>query len=222
MTELTPADAFLSEVHEINSLIDDILSCPRKSNWHWPSFYLLYVDVDRLAMALMRTEHFFMAQPVDVPTTEDLVDGTRAVLGELGKRQRAIVPWLYPMSRRIACEGKDSALHARLDAHVHPKSGWYQTFFAAYAPGTLSADGKVVARTILPLCAAPPFERIDHDTAQCMLRTQAFAAGTPEERAALADATRQAAVALGAIAGRMQAYLSAYCTLDDLFHPCSA
>jgi hypothetical protein len=59
MTTYTPAQEFLSEVYEINSFIDDIISCPRKSGWHWPSFYLLYVDVDRLATTLTKTERFF-------------------------------------------------------------------------------------------------------------------------------------------------------------------
>lgn len=224
MTAHTPAQCFLSEVREINGFIDDILSCSRKSDWHWPSFYLLYVDVDRLAMALTRTEHFF-GPPLfapSAPTSEELVEDSRAVLGEVGRHQKAIFARLYPMSRRIARHPDNAALHARLDAHLHPKSGWHQEFLARYDAGTLSPDGTSLLRTVLPILAEPPYERVDHVTANCMLRCQRFDVGTPEARKALAGATRAAAQTLGGIAARMQAYLLAHCRLEDLLYPCSA
>ena len=224
MTTYTPAQEFLSEVHEINSFIDDIISCPRKSSWHWPSFYLLYVDVDRLAMTLMRTERFF-----DPPLTgfsapasiEERVEDGNALLGQLGERQKAIFQWFYRMSRHILYSADDTLLRARLDAHVHPKSGWYQQFFVEYDAGILSEDGKALTRTVLPVLAEPPHERVDHGTASCMLRRQTFDLGTPEEQMALAHATRRAAARLGETAARMQAYLSGHCKLEDLLHPCS-
>lgn len=220
----TPAQEFLSEVREINSFVDDILSCPRKSDWHWPSFYLLYVDADRLAMALTRTEHFFGPPLFDssAPTSEELVADSRAVLGAVGRHQKAIFAWLYPMSRRVVRDPDNAALHARLDAHLHPKSGWHQEFLAQYDAGTFSPDGTSLLRTVLPILAEAPYERVDHITANCMLRRQSFDVSTPEARKALADATREAAQTLGGIAARMQAYLLAHCKLEDLLYPCSA
>jgi len=225
MTTYTAAQAFLSEVHEINHFIDDIIACPRKSSWHWPSFYLLYVDVDRLAITLMRTGHFF-----DPPLTglsaaaeiEERVGHGNAILGELGEQQKAIFRWFYRMSRHILYSANDTVLRVRLEAHVHPKSGWYQEFFAEYDAGTLSVDGKSLTRTFLPVLAKPPYERVDLVTASCMLRHQAFDLSTPEEQMALAHATRQAATKLGEIAARMQAYFLAHCKLEDLLYPCSA
>jgi hypothetical protein len=225
MTTYTPAQEFLAEVHEINSFIDDIISCPRKSDWHWPSFYLLYVDVDSLAMALMRAEHFFRFALLDssIPTAiDELVGDANAVLGEVGRRQKAIFPWFYRMSRRIVYSAEDTVLRARLDAHVHPKSGWYQEFFAEYDAGTLSVDGKTLTRTVLPILAEPPYERVDNFTASCMLRRETFDFSTPEEQTALAQGTKQAAVRLGQISARMHAYLLAHCKLEDLLYPSSA
>lgn len=220
----TPAQSFLSEVREINGFIDDILSCPRKSDWHWPSFYLLYVDADRLAMALARTEHVFgpplFASPV--PTNAEPTENSLAVLGEVGRHQKAIFARLYPMSRRIIRLPDNAALHARLEAHLHPKSGWHQEFLAQYDAGALSPDGTSLLRTVLPILAEPPYERIDHITASCMLRRQRFDVSTPEARKALADATREAAQTLGGIAARMQACFLAHCKFEDLLYPCSA
>lgn len=225
MTTYTPAQSFLSEVHEINGFIDDIIACPRKSNWHWPSFYLLYVDVDRLAAILVRTEHFFGPPLAGLWTPagmEERIGNGNAILDELGKRQKAIFGWFYRMSRQVLYDTGDTIRHARLAAHVHPKSGWYQVFLAEYDAGTLSDDGRTLFRTVLPVLADPPYERVDHVTAHCLLRRQAFALGTPEEHRALADASRQAAERLGEIAARMQAYLREHGTLEDLFYPCSA
>jgi hypothetical protein len=225
MTTYTPAQEFLSEVHEISGFIDDIIACPRKTGWHWPSFYLLYVDVDRLAVTLVRTEHFF-APPLTglwAPAgMDERVDTGNAVLDELGKRQKAIFGWFHRMSRQVHYGGADTMRRARLDAHIHPKSGWYQVFFAEYDAGSLAEDGKTLTRTVLPVLAEPPYERVDHVTASCLLRRQAFALGTPEEDMALADASRQAAERVGETAARMQAYLREHCTLEDLLYPCSA
>lgn len=225
MTSYTPAADFLSEVDEINGFIDDIMSCPRNSHWHWPSFYLLYVDVDRLAMTLTRTEHF-LGPPLlpwsNALALDQFVEAGNAILGALGARQKAIVPWLYPMSRRIDGGAGDASPGARLVAHVHPKSGWYQEFFARYEAGKLAADGATLARTVLPILAEPPYERIDQGSAGCMLRHQVFDISTPEARLALADASRQAATRLGKVAAGMQACLRAHCRIEDLLYPCSA
>jgi len=225
MTTPTPPQEFLSEIREINGFITDILACPRRNDWHWPSFYLLYVDVDRLAHTLTRAEFFFQSPFSGIfeqPTTEQCVSSANAILRELEKHQKAIVRWLWPMCRRIQSGPESMDLRKRLDAHVHPKSGWYQEFFARYEAGTLSADGTTLVRTVLPVLAEPPYERIDHGTAGIMLRRQSFDMGTPAGQQALAQATRQAAVDLGKISAGMHAYLTAHCTLEDLMHPCSA
>jgi hypothetical protein len=225
MTSPTPAQAFLSEVVDITSFIDDILGCPRKDSWHWPSFYLLYVDVDRLASVLTRTEYLFHSSSWEgdaSATSEEHVDDGNAIFSELGKRQKAVLRWLWPISRHIRPNPENPAQRDRLEAHLHPKSGWHQAFLADYHAGALSDDGKVLNRTVLPILADPPYVRVDHITADCMLRRQSFDLGTPDARQALARATRDAAIELGKSAARMQACLLAGCKLEDLMHPCSA
>lgn len=216
MTPYTHAHEFLSEVPEINCFIDDIISRPRKSDWHWPSFYLLYVDVDRLAMALMRVENFFNSslRNSSMPTAiDDLVENTNAILSDVTKRQKEIFSWFYRMTRRIVYSAEDTALRARLDAHVHPKSDWYQTFYVQYDAGMLSVDGVTLTRKVLAL---------DNFMAGCMLQLQTFDFSTRDEQKALADATKKASIKLGRIGARMQAYLLEHCKLEDLLYPCSA
>lgn len=59
MFEQTPAHEFLLELADLHALILDVLDSPRKAQWHWPSFYLLYVDMDRLARVLTRVGYMF-------------------------------------------------------------------------------------------------------------------------------------------------------------------
>lgn len=228
MTGFTPAQEFLSEIKEINNLIADILSFPRNDHWHWPSLYLLYVDVDRLAMTLMRAEHFcnnpFWAIDSTMPV-ERVVESGNALFGELGKRQKAVARWIYPLLRRTKQSEENKVLYTHIEAHFHPKSGWNQQFFAEYDAGVLTADGKTLKRTVLPVFAVPADKSrdyIDHISASCMLRHQSFDLSASAQQVALAHAVRSAASALGKISDDMQSYLLAHCKLKDLMHPCSA
>jgi hypothetical protein len=222
--EHTPAHEFLSELGDINALILDVLNNPRKAQWHWPSYYLLYVDVDRLAGLLVRVRHLFeppfegFGEP---PTTEELVESGNELFDLLDKQQKAIIRWLFQMVRYTRPSAIDPAAHQRLGAHVHPKSGWHQVFMAESRAGMLAADGKVLQRTVLPILQGATGERIDEITATCMLRHQSFDISTPAGRLALAQATDEVQVRIGKVSAAMTAFLLANCTISDLLHPCS-
>lgn len=106
-------------------------------------------------------------------------------------------------------------------AHVHPKSGWYQTFVRDYRSGIVTPDGTTLHRVALSVDVGAASERIDDITARCMLRRQSFETSTPEARAALERATDEAQSRLGIVQAAMTEFLSADCTLPDLLHPCS-
>ena len=225
MTSTTRAQDFLCEVADLAGFIDGVLAMPRGSRWHWPSYYLFYAEVDRLQGLLVRTRWLFERPCPDLgeaPDAQEEADSANVLFTQLGKRQQAIVDWLTQMCLNTRTGTARSDSHIRLEAHFHPKSGWYQEFFAQYDAGALAPDGQSLLRTVLPILAEPPYERVDHVTANCMLRNQSFDASTPEARKALADATREAAQTLGGIAARMQATFLAHCRLEDLLHPCSA
>jgi hypothetical protein len=222
--EHTPAHEFLSELGDINAFILDVLNSPRKAQWHWPSYYLLYVDVDRLAGLLVRVRHLF--EPPfegfgEQATTEEFVESGNELFDLLDKQQKAVIRWLFQMVRYTRPNATDPAAHERLKAHVHPKSGWYQTFMGEYRAGVLAADGKVLQRTALPIVQGATGERIDDITARCMLRQQSFDISTPAARLALAQTTDELQVRLGKVSAAMTAFLLANCTLSDLLHPYS-
>lgn len=218
------ADTFLGELAEVNAFIVDALACPKRWNWHWPTFYLMYVEVDRLLGLVGQVEHHF-ASPFaglgEPPTPEEMADGANALFTQLTRRQKALLGSHFQLSRYTEPDDAGRRLHRRLRAHVHPKSGWHQVFLDEYRSGTVSADGKTLTRTVLPIDPAADCEHIDHISASCMLRQQRFDLGEPGMTGALALAAGQAASRLGAIAGAMHAHLVQYCTIHDLMHPSS-
>lgn len=48
MSTVTYAGELFREIRDIDSMILDMISTPKTEMWHWPSYYLFYVDVDRL------------------------------------------------------------------------------------------------------------------------------------------------------------------------------
>jgi hypothetical protein len=222
--DYTPAHEFLSELGDINAFILDALNSPRKAQWHWPSYYLLYVDVDRLASLLVRVKYLFrppFEQPGEPPAAEERVADANELFAQIDRLQKAVVQWLFQMYRYTDANPADPAGHRRLGAHVHPKSGWYQTFMSDFCSGVLAADGNTLQRVALPIDAGTVGERIDNITARCMLRQQVFDLGSPAAREALAHATDEAQSRLGRVIGTMTAFLAANCDIADLLHPCS-
>lgn len=222
--EYTAANEFMSELADINDFILHVLDSPIKAAWHWPSFYLFYVDVDRLSSLLGRVRYVFespfpaFGEPVK---TEERVTDDNALFALLDKQQQALVDWLFQMYRRTATNPVAPAAHKRVGAHVHPKSGWYQVFMREYRFGVLTADGNCIQRVALPVHPSTEADRIDDITASCMLRHQCFDVSTPAARAALARATEEALSRLEKVQAAMTAYLSANCTIANLLHPCS-
>lgn len=222
--EYTNPNQFLSELADITNFIVDVLDSPKKSAWHWPSYYLLYVDVDRLSRLLVRLRYGFeppsavFDEPSDL---EERVADDNALFALIDKRQRAVVSWLFQMYRRTAANPADPKAHKRLGAHVHPKSGWYEVFMREYCSGVVSNDGNTLQCVVLPIDRSAEAQRIDDITADCMLRHQSFDISKPSARAAMAQATGEALSRLGKVQAAMTCDLSKHCTIADLLHPCS-
>lgn len=226
MSELTTPDEFLSELGDINGFIADLLECPRQddSRWHWPSFYLLYVEVDRLSMLLSRMCYLF-----DPPLTgfeEDLAPeeytySANNLFKDIDKRQKTIVGSLYRLCKAVRTTAEQRPLYDRVIAHVHPKSGWYQTFMQRYRTGEIAGEAHILVRTTLPIDHGTSNEHIDFVAAECMLREQSFEIGTQEAKGALVQATKAAERRIGNVLRLMGEYLVAHCQIEDLRFPSS-
>lgn len=222
--EYTPTHDFLSELGDINAFILDVLDSPRNSQWHWPSYYLLYVDVDRLAGLLVRAKDLFeppFRQLGEPPAVEEFVADTNELFALLDRQQKAVIGWLFQMYRYTGVNPADPAAHGRLGAHVHPKSGWNQIFMSDFRSGVVTTDGSTLQRVALPIDPGAANERIDNMTADCMLRQQAFDISSPAAKAALARVTDEVRLRLGEVLGTMTTFLAANCTVADLLYPCS-
>lgn len=224
MPEQTSAHEFLTELADLHAMILGVLDSPRKAHWHWPSFYLLYVDMDRLGGLLTRVKHALeppFAHLGKQPAFEENVEDVNALFALLDKKQKAILGWLFQMYRYTGTSPMNPEARSRLGAHVHPKSGWYQTFVREYRSGIVTTDGNTLQRIALPVDPGALHAQIDHSSASCMLRHQSFDISTPTARAALSHATDVALSRLGMVQAAMTAFLKAHCRLEDLLHPCS-
>ena len=220
--QTTSADEFLSELGGISALILDVLDCPRKAQWHWPSCYLLYVDLDRLDGLLVQVQ--YMLQPPfdsigEQPPLDERVRDDNALFEQLDTQLKAIVTRLFPMYRSTGANPANPAARERLGAHLHPKSGWYQTFLDEYCSGAVTRDGDTLQRVALPIDPTAAGEHIDNTSARCMLRHQSFDLSTPTARSSLAHATAEVRTRLRNVLAAMTAYLAANCTMTDLLHP---
>lgn len=177
-----------------------------------------------MAPLLVRTRFLFEPPCAGIgaaPTTEEYVTSANELFALLTRQQRTIIDWLWHMWRNNRGVTTHSAAHQRLGAHVHPKSGWYQTFMDKYCSGFLSADGVTLLRTILPADAGSSPEHIPLAMANCMICLQSFDLGTHEARRSLAHATTEAEIRIGRSLAAMQMLLVEHCTINDLIHPTS-
>jgi hypothetical protein len=224
VTDPIPAQDFMCEVAGLAGFIDDVLAMPRGSRWHWPSYYLFYVEVDRLAGLLMRTRWLFeppCASLTAGPTAQEEADSANALFAQIDKRQQAIADWLSHMGRNTRTVTEPTAAHVRLEAHFHPKSGWYQLFRERHCAGRMSADGTTLERTLLGIDTGSSRDHISYSDAECMLRHQSFELGAPGMKATLAHAAEHARTRLGQTLAAMGSLLVAHCTIEDLRHPSS-
>jgi hypothetical protein len=224
MTGPTPAQDFMCEVADLAGFVDDVLAMPRGSRWHWPSYYLFYVEVDRLEGLLMRTRWLFewpCASLMEPPTAQEEADSANELFAQIDKRQQAIVDWLSQMWRNTRTVTERTAAHERMEAHFHPKSGWYQLFRERHCTGRMSADGATLERTVLGIDARSSRDHIPYSSAECMIRYQSFDLGAPGTKAALVHAAEHAKTRLGQTLAAMGTLLIGHCTIEDLLHPSS-
>jgi len=221
--DITPPAGFLAELGDIHDFIPGLLDCERKSGWHWPTFYLLYVKLDRVAMLLMQVGHLFgsPAPEPDGPFADDAAPDAPGLLGMIDTHQKTIVALVFQLYRNTRPSAAGQAIHDLAGAHVHPKSGWYQTLMAGPVSCDTGDGGRTFQRTALPAATGIRCERIDAVTAECMLRHQRFDTDSVTARQQLAEAAGAAGARLGAVQRTMSRYLLANCTMEDLLHPCS-
>ena len=225
----TAADAILCELRDLHQLILALLASPDKARWHWPSYYLLYVDMDRMAWRIRRTRTVFADEPLfesmsafaQAPrSAAEEAEAIDDAFAELGKAQRSIVAWLWHASRNTMTVIEDKRLRQQMRAHFHPKSEWYRTFRSDYCPGRVSADGRTLERTILKLDPEPP-DRVDGIGEKSLYVRQYFDISTEPARSLLAHAIGRVEEEHARVGRAMADFFLAHCSIEQLLHPSS-
>jgi hypothetical protein len=219
----SPADELFREIREVGALLLQLVASPDTVDWHWPSYYQLYVQVDRMNWTLKAAARVAEQAPGIAGARPDAMtaDAANAALTALGQNYMAILNCLWQLGRGMASRVNDAHLKAMLRAHLHPKSGWYQACITRYCAGRVSPDGARLDRTILLLEPHPP-ERIDQAVDETwLLRHQVFDIASDDGRRALALAAEDVLDAHARTSGAMCRHLLAHCDIADLAHPSS-
>jgi hypothetical protein len=220
MSVFTNADDLFREIRDTDSMLLDLIANAPSDMWHWPSYYLLYVEVDRLWWLLQDTQYSIAHPLID---TDPLEIAERIALindnfSQIGQRQCAIIDWLSLLLRHMHVEKED--LTCRLRAHIQPKSDWYQGFHQRYCAGRISGDGKTLTRTIF-LFDPQARHRIYDLAAIALEQEQVFDLSTAQSRedlgTAVSNTQRLHAQALSA----MLDFFVRHCTIEALAHPTS-
>jgi hypothetical protein len=228
MTSYTSPSDIFRDIREIDELVLELVSHPDKARWHWPSYYLLYVDMDRMAWliehagdALSRERPMLsVLKEEEEPTLEEYAECVSGTFDDVWKMQKSIVGRLFQISRGMTTVIEDKTLRRRARAHFYPKSAWYQALHADYCPGKVSADGHVLERVILTMDRDPP-ERIEDLGAPNLLHHQRLDIGTKEARAALQRAVQEVGAEHAKTWAAMKELFLAHCTVQDLIYPSS-
>jgi hypothetical protein len=224
VADFTAPEEFLREISDINLFILDLIASPRRTTWHWPSYYLLYVDADRMGWLIQQAGNL-VGSPLEgvgnPHRVEQRVEGTNEFFDTLRKRQESIVQWLWPLARHTNLQVEHSASRERLHAHVHPKSDWYETFMRDFCPGRVSLDGLVLERTVLLTDPATECDRFSHVDGRGLLQRQSFDLSTGQARLALSRAVCNAGIEHGKVCRAMKDFFIEHCAITDLVHPAS-
>jgi hypothetical protein len=220
MSVFTNADDLFREIRDTDSMLLDLIANEPSDMWHWPSYYLLYVEVDRLWWLLKDTQYSIAHPMID---TDPLEIAERIVLinnnfSQMGRRQRAIIDWLSLLSRHMHVEKED--LRRRLHAHVQPKSDWYQGFHQRYCAGRMSGDGKTLTRNIF-LFDPHARNRIYDLSATALEQAQVFDLSTAQSRVDLGTAVSNTQRLHARTQSTMLDFFVRHCTIEALAHPTS-
>lgn len=219
----TQPDELFREFREMDSLLLELVAAPDQVQWHWPTFYLLYVELDRMSWRLQNAEGIFR-KPVTSHGIDDWgddVEDANACLDALGRRVLATAELLWNVSRGMSSRVKDVNLRLRLQAHLHPKSSWYQTLRTDYCAGKISADGRSMERTILVL-EPTTLERIGSPQEEFLLRHQVYDLADENVMAQLLIAARATTEMHTQVLRAFGSHFVAHCRIEDLLHPSSA
>lgn len=222
MNGFTAPSSLLRDIRDLDNLLLDLVASSPPSAWHWPSLYMLYVDIDRMAWQIAALHRCF-AQPLQEQerwTLADQVEAFNGQLAALDARARAIGHGLWHVSRSIDRTDGNAAALLRLKAHIHPKSAWYQALTSGGRGPGVSADGKVLERTVL-LADPDTRVRIDDLEGRQLVQCQRFDLSSAAAMAALSAAVRDAESAHAQLNRALSSCFATHCTIADLLHPCS-
>lgn len=221
MTSFTAPSDLFREIGQIHDLIGELARSERTAILHWPTYYLLYVDIDRIGWDLGSVGRC-MTAPLAGHTQRDDADMAEAAASccaSLHKRVKSIVNFLQRWaSHSMLVKIGDDDLKHRLHSHFRLKSAWRDLFLERYCAGRIAPDGMTFERTVLLLDPQPSYRMQDVHERELLHHQRFDLTSTP---AALADAVTRVQRQVGDAQAAMMRRFAGQCRIEDLLHPSS-
>lgn len=219
----TDPHAFLRELRELDAQIQQLIMSPAAVCWHWPSYYLLYVDIDRMGWLLRRLGTALGdrdgAVPAFTPFNERDAQGIDGLFTSYAQLYKSVLRHLWQIARGTSSVIQDAGVRGPLRAHLHPKSAWYRAFLTHYQPGQLSLAEGQIARVMLLIDPRTAEDRIDEIDTREVVQPQVFDVSTLEARHALVRSVQDTEELHSGLNRKMTNFFRQYCTIDALLHP---
>lgn len=203
----TPPQELFRELTDLGNLIFSMLTGAHVAVKRWPTYYMVYVEFDRLCREIHQTTAYLargFIEP-DGKVSSERIEGVNACLFRVDGHLRTLVDLLARIERHGLVSHGKPALKKIVDQHFSPRSTWYPAFQENYCSGRVSRDGRVLQRHVLFVDPYPAFGVID------------IGAGLVE-RQTFELVSEQSRILLGRTAQSVQARLNqVYAALGDFF-----
>lgn len=216
----TPPQELFRELTDLGNLIFSMLTGAHITVKRWPTYYMVYVEFDRLCREIHQTTGYLargFIEP-DGTVSSDRIEGINACLFRVGGHLRTLVDLLA----RIECHGLVShgkpALKKIVEQHFSPKSIWYPAFQENYCSGRVSRDGRVLQRHVLFVNPYPPSGAID--IGADLVEPQTFELVSEQSRIHLGRTARSVQARLNQVYAALGDFFVDRCpSVSELLHP---
>jgi hypothetical protein len=218
--QTTGAPYLLRELTELGTLVFGMFAAPHVTVRHWPVYYRVYVEVDGLCREVNRLAGHLARGFIEADATVDAnrIADTNACFARVDGHVRAMAALLADVARdRLVIPG-NPALVQIVDRHFALGSQWYQGVQAHYRSGCVAPDGRMLARTVLPIDPHPAQWRGD----EASVEQQQFELASEYARTVNGRTVRQVQTALNQVYAALgECFVQRCPSVSALLHPCS-
>jgi hypothetical protein len=217
----TPPQYLFRELADLGNLVFNMLAVPQVVVRRWPAYYMAYLEIDRLCWDVSRVtgglSRGFLAP--DAAADPGRIEDVNNCLTRIDGHVRTLVDLLEHIERHRLVEHGRPALKAVVDHHFSPNSAWRCAFQQKYCSGRVSPDGRILARSVLPIDPHPTPDAPAGDE-EGLVQQQRFDLVSDQSRTLLGRTARGVQTGLNQVYAALGEFFVGNCpSVHELLHP---